>query len=300
MTRYRIVHRTHYDYGATVDLSHHLLRLTPPDTERQILVERRLDIAPVPGAIRSMRDHFGNRIEWITLETIHDALTVEQEATVEVTRRNLDPAAPSPAWEAVRAEVVDDGFPDQPVVAEYVYTSPFAVPVPSVAAYTALSFPAGDRPARPLRLGLSAHIPAGGRRGSARCRRDARLGIGMVRTRSRLGGDGPDERPPGRGRTHRPRLRPRFRRHQPATRRHPGRRRTRAGRRGDGDAGPAGRAGSVGATRRSVPSRLPPAGASAGTPAPPPPRSTGRRAPRTGRSRPGAGPSPGASRPDRR
>ena len=129
MTRYRIVHRTHYDYGATVDLSHHLLRLTPPDTERQILVERRLDIAPVPGAIRSMRDHFGNRIEWITLETIHDALTVEQEATVEVTRRNLDPAAPSPAWEAVRAEVVDDGFPDQPVVAEYVYT--------------ALSFPAG-------------------------------------------------------------------------------------------------------------------------------------------------------------
>ena len=140
MTRYTIHHRTHYDYGATVDLSYHLLRLTPPETEHQSLLDRRLDISPTPAAIRSMSDHFGNRVEWITLEAIHEALTVEQEVTVEVRGRGVDPNVSCPAWEEIRASVSGDGFPAQPIEAEYAYTSPYAVPVPSVVAYASMSF----------------------------------------------------------------------------------------------------------------------------------------------------------------
>ena len=143
MTRYRILHRTHYDYGATVDLSYHLLRLTPPDTKHQSLLDRQLDISPTPAAIRSMTDHFGNRVEWITLEAIHEALTVEQEVTVEVRGRGIAPGAPTPAWEEIRTSVAGDGFPVQPIESEYAYTSPYAVPVPSVVAYASMSFAAG-------------------------------------------------------------------------------------------------------------------------------------------------------------
>ena len=143
MTGYRIRHRTHYDYGATVDLSYHLLRLTPPDTDRQSLLGRRLDISPAPAAIRTMRDHFGNRVEWITLEATHEALTVEQEVTVEVRGHGIEPNVSTPAWEEIRASVSGDGFPAQPIEAEYAHTSPYAVPVPSVVAYASMSFPAG-------------------------------------------------------------------------------------------------------------------------------------------------------------
>ncbi|MFN4087640.1 MAG: transglutaminase N-terminal domain-containing protein [Alphaproteobacteria bacterium] len=142
MTRYRIRHRTHYEYGAPVDLSHHLLRLDLLELPHQRVLDRRVAILPRPAALREKRDHFGNGVAWIVLEMPHQSLTVELRATVEVDRHAPRGPVASPPWEAIRATIRDDGFPSEPLVAEYGHVSPYALPTPGVQAYAAKSFPA--------------------------------------------------------------------------------------------------------------------------------------------------------------
>jgi len=150
MTRYAIRHETRYAYGAPVDLSFHLLRLTPPNNKRQALLAHALEVEPQPARIGTFHDHFGNAVHHVAIESVHEALSVTVEAQVDI-KPAADPLlADGPDWEAVRAAVMDDGFPARPRIAEFVYASPLAPPEPGAVAYARESFPAG----RPIVEGL--------------------------------------------------------------------------------------------------------------------------------------------------
>lgn len=151
MTRYALRHLTRYAYGAPVDLGYHLLRLTPAETARQRLVEHRIAITPAPNRVADLRDHFGNGVAHVSIERRHDSFEALLEATVEVDARDNTLFVPGPPWEQVRDAVRDDGFPEEPAVAEFAYGSPLAPADARAGAYAARSFTPGRPVAGALR-----------------------------------------------------------------------------------------------------------------------------------------------------
>jgi len=122
--RYAVKHLTRYAYGAPVDLGYHLLRLVPPTTARQRLVEHAIAITPKPERLGAFVDHFGNAVRHVAIERRHDAFAAELAAIVEVAPAGAVPEGPP--WDEIAAAIRDDGFPDEWATAEFAYPSPLA------------------------------------------------------------------------------------------------------------------------------------------------------------------------------
>ena len=142
MRRYTVRHETHYRYGAAVDLGLHQLRLTPVAAGRQTLVEHALTIAPEPDSLTQFRDHFGNDVHALSIESRHNAFSVVLQATVEIADGD-GVVADGPAWETIHEQMQQDGFPEPPAVAEFTYPSPLAQRNEAAVAYVRESFAAG-------------------------------------------------------------------------------------------------------------------------------------------------------------
>jgi transglutaminase-like putative cysteine protease len=149
MKRYDVRHETHYSYGTPVDLGLHQLRLTPIDTGRQRLLEHGLEIVPQPDSLRSHRDHFGNEVHHVAIESRHTSFSVVLRATIEVSDANDAPAGP--VWEDIAGQMRNDGFPVPPEIAEFIYPSPLAQQNAAAAAYVGQSFPASAQVVPALR-----------------------------------------------------------------------------------------------------------------------------------------------------
>lgn len=148
--RYALRHLTRYAYGAPVDLGYHVLRMSPRDTGRQKVLRTDLTLAPQPSRDSSFIDHFGNATRHVVVEMPHSAFSATLDAVVEVTPRGGAALPAGPAWETVRDAMRDDGFPQAPAVAEFIYASTLAPADETAGAYAAASFPAG----RPIVEGL--------------------------------------------------------------------------------------------------------------------------------------------------
>jgi transglutaminase-like putative cysteine protease len=143
---YSVSHRSSYAYEEMVDLSYHVLHLTPRALAHQRVVEIKISTTPAAQGFSEDVDYFGNPIGFMSLVAPHDHLVVEMTARVEVTRREpVDPRATAP-WETVRDAL------DRPICAETVAAAEFVGPSPLVplseafVAYAEPSFP----PGRPL------------------------------------------------------------------------------------------------------------------------------------------------------
>ncbi|HWE76650.1 MAG TPA: transglutaminase family protein [Stellaceae bacterium] len=147
--RYAVSHRTHYAYGAPVDVGQHMLRLTPLDVVGQKIERQELSIDPRPDQFVAFIDHFGNAVHYASVETMHEQFSVTLDAVVDVGRRA--PEAEGPAWEEVCEAMRSDGFPAASTIAEFVFPSPLASLDEGATRYAAISFP--ER--RPLRLALA-------------------------------------------------------------------------------------------------------------------------------------------------
>jgi transglutaminase-like putative cysteine protease len=141
MTRYAVRHETSYAYGATVDLGAHMLRMTPMDGEHQHLIAHDLEMDPSPQRVSAFRDHFGNGVHHVAVESPHDNFTVVLSAIVDVDSPAWTEAPHGPAWESVREAMRADGFPSPPDVAEFVEPSPLAPRDHAAADYARVSFP---------------------------------------------------------------------------------------------------------------------------------------------------------------
>ena len=86
--RYRVLHRTVYEYAQEVERSSHLLRLFPQHDLLQSLIGCEVTCS-VAGPSRDFEDVFGNRVRRVHLETPYKRLALEARATVEL--RDVDP-----------------------------------------------------------------------------------------------------------------------------------------------------------------------------------------------------------------
>jgi transglutaminase-like putative cysteine protease len=143
---YRLTHTTTYQYGGTVSLSHHLLRLRPRDLPWQGCLSQELQIEPRPDVLCAHRDYFGNGITFATIEGSHKRLAITSRSEVEVTAPALPGPEQSPAWETARDMSPDGDREEFLRTREFIYTSPLIKKHAELGAYAAPSF----SPGRPL------------------------------------------------------------------------------------------------------------------------------------------------------
>lgn len=156
---YRVRHRTRYDYGDTVALSHHILHLTPRDHPFQQVRTASLSIDPHP-AIRTDRiDFFGNPTTYAAIQVPHRTLLVEAAIDIAVAERQVWEPSRTPSWEEVGKTATDipataDG--GLPPVA-FGFASLFVPTDPAVAAFAGPSFTPG-RPVGEVAIDLMHRI----------------------------------------------------------------------------------------------------------------------------------------------
>lgn len=143
---YRVIHRTTYEYGEPVTVSHHAARVKPRITPIQHRDHWMLRITPEP-AVRKMRtDYFGNRVCFFSVQELHQSLEIVAESVV-----RLEPGLPpeperSSPWEEVAAGLREPSAGDALEAQQFVFESPHVRPAPALAELAAPSFTTG----RPL------------------------------------------------------------------------------------------------------------------------------------------------------
>lgn len=83
--RYRITHRTEYQYSDVVTSSYGRGFLTPPDLVRQRRHDHRLTLDPAPADSSTSVDCYGNISSYFHVTVPHQALTITSESIVDVT-----------------------------------------------------------------------------------------------------------------------------------------------------------------------------------------------------------------------
>lgn len=141
--RYRLRHETTYDYGATVDLSHHVLRLDVRTLPWQRATRVVVDCTPAAERRSKFVDHFGNRVTFLAIEAPHDRFSVLLDAEVDVAPRAVPRSDATPTWEAIRDALAGDGLPEAAGESEFVLDSPLATASAAVADFARASFPEG-------------------------------------------------------------------------------------------------------------------------------------------------------------
>ena len=137
---YDIVHVTEYDYQRAVSVSHHLLRLEPRRTPRQLCLNHEFRIFPEPSVVTSHGDYFGNRAHFIAVEHPHSSLSITSKARVAVSPAFLPDTSETPAWETVRSRCRVDRTWGALEANEYTHPSPLVHTSPEFADYALESF----------------------------------------------------------------------------------------------------------------------------------------------------------------
>ena len=153
---YRVRHVTRYDYQRPVDLGAHLAHLRPRALPFQRVLRADVQAAPPVSWRREGRDHFGNEVTWLFLDTAHTTFEVIADAVVDVRFPVPPDPAATPPWEAV-ARLAPETGPDSWQTSEFLFDSDRAPADPDVRAYAASCFPPG-RPVLAALLDLNAQI----------------------------------------------------------------------------------------------------------------------------------------------
>lgn len=99
VTRYRVVHRTTYEYSAPMSDGYSLAYLLPRDTSNQTVERVDVTVDPPPDELARRTDLFGNRVVQLGIHHQHEALTVTAESDVTVGPAQVHGSGPP--WERV-------------------------------------------------------------------------------------------------------------------------------------------------------------------------------------------------------
>jgi transglutaminase-like putative cysteine protease len=128
--RFSLTHATTYTYAQRVDLAQHVLHLDARDGAGQEVDRVAIVCTPAARRVSTSRDHFGNRVTHLEIDSPHDRLEVVLTAQGRIARDKPLPA--TPPWERVRVAVGGGGFPEDHAASEFVLGSPLAMPSPAL------------------------------------------------------------------------------------------------------------------------------------------------------------------------
>ena len=101
--RYRVTHRTSYQYDKPIERSSHVFKLFPASDRLQRLISHDLSVS-VEGHYRDYDDVFGNRARRMDVETAYDQMTIVATSQVEVL--DTDPLSYRPLHQRAQIPVV--------------------------------------------------------------------------------------------------------------------------------------------------------------------------------------------------
>lgn len=143
---YRVTHKTTYDYGDAVSLSHNLVRMRPRDHSAQTCRWHELFVSPAPAVNNEGLDYFGNHVSWLSLQEPHTEFTVEATSEVEVRLELRPDLALSAPWESVGQTIFGASDAGLIGIRQFTFDSYYVKRAPLLAAYALDSF----SPGRPL------------------------------------------------------------------------------------------------------------------------------------------------------
>ncbi len=138
--KYRLVHRTLYEYAAPVTVSHHVARLEPRRTQQQSTEEFNLRISPEPDVRKRRTDYFGNELCFFSIQESHQRLELVSEATVSLEPEDTAGGELSPPWSEVARLFQDPVGPESVEPYQFVFDSPHAAASFALADYARASF----------------------------------------------------------------------------------------------------------------------------------------------------------------
>jgi transglutaminase-like putative cysteine protease len=121
---YNIIHRTTFEYTASVTTSHHVARLEPRNTTLQVRDKFSLKFSPDPTLRKTRNDYFGNQLCFFSIQEVHHHLEVTATSRVTVNpvvHQDFDSSAP---WEDVAQLFRDPVAPDIIEPYQFVFDSP--------------------------------------------------------------------------------------------------------------------------------------------------------------------------------
>ncbi len=155
--RYRLIHRTKYNYEGAVTVSHHLARLAPRSLPGQRCPWHELEIHPVPVGRGVHLDSYGNVTQYFEIEGKHEVLEVISRSLVEVLPAFRPDACATPPWEVVRDACQMEKLTPGSEAGAFRFASPMVPLGEGFASYARPEFSPG-RPVLEAVLGLTQRI----------------------------------------------------------------------------------------------------------------------------------------------
>jgi transglutaminase-like putative cysteine protease len=153
--RYRIRHRTEYQYSQRVGVCQNQIRMQPVSGGQVTCDASEITIDPTPTTQEKHNDYFGNRVLSFSIEAMHQSLVVEAISQVRIAAAPWNEASESPPWNSLLASA--PGQIPTPRRDEHRYASPRIVPGSRFAEYAKVSL-SSDRPILEAALELTKRI----------------------------------------------------------------------------------------------------------------------------------------------
>ncbi len=102
MTRYRVRHRTSYEYGLPVNDAYTVACLLPRERTVQDVITSKVTTAPEPDQFVETRDVFGNRVVQLGVHHVHESFEIVAESVVET--RVQTPPTTTRSWDDVAGQ----------------------------------------------------------------------------------------------------------------------------------------------------------------------------------------------------
>ncbi len=147
--KYKITHKTAYDYSAPASLSQNELFLRPRETYCQKVLECHLTIVPEAQYLQRRLDYFGNTVDVFMIQHPHNELAVSATSLVETSNPTVPDSAGTAAWEVVTERLATHRQPAELDACQFVFSSPLVTLSPQAASYARPSF----TPGTPVLLG---------------------------------------------------------------------------------------------------------------------------------------------------
>jgi transglutaminase-like putative cysteine protease len=139
--RYRVTHRTLYEYGAPVASGQTIAHLLVRETPHQHVRSADVAVDPPPDHRHTHIDGFGNLVSYVAVQRPHAHLTVT--ATSDVTVTVPPPPVSGPPWETVAALLAHDTSADGLLARQCALASPLVPRTDELADYARPSFGPG-------------------------------------------------------------------------------------------------------------------------------------------------------------
>ncbi len=155
--RYKVIHKTTYEYTEAAALSQNDLCLFPRETARQTCEMKNIEILPKPSIINSRNDFFGNHVHSFMVQQPHQQLQIIAESILNTSSENHPDPGSTASWETVRNQIHEHRSSSELEACQFLFPSPFICLGQEFADYAMVSFKPG-RPLLEAALELTARI----------------------------------------------------------------------------------------------------------------------------------------------